>query len=193
MKYDPSKYTPTVKKWTAKEFHHTFSATELYWKRPYLIRGIVWEHGPECPPHAAVRGGACEILRPCCGDARHVRQRCPLVLTDDTDLMPDVAVVTGHIRTYMHAHPRTAELVMEISDNSLHEDLHQKAELNAEYGIPDYWVLDVLGRRLFVFRGPRRGMCQKFEYGEITIHEPGMVVSPLFAPDAVIPVADLLP
>lgn len=183
---------PKVKKWTAREFHHTFSATELYLQRPFLIRGIVWEHGPQSPSHAALRGNAAELLRPYCGETFHVRQRNPLVLADDTDLVPDVAVVTGGIRTCIHAHPRTASLVLEISDNELHEDLSLKMELNAEYGIPEYWVLHVLGRRLFVFRNPRRGMC-RFEYADITIHEPGQTVSPMFAPDAVLPVADLIP
>lgn len=192
MTANSTKQYPAVKKWTAREFHHTFSATELYWKRPFLVRGVVWEQGSQTPAHSALRGVAAEILRPLCGDRFHVRQRNPLVLADDTDLVPAVAVVSGGIWTYIHAHPRTAALVMEISDSSLHEDLSLKVELNAEYGIPEYWVLDVLGRRLFVFRSPRRGVCQKFEYADTTIHDPGMSISPLFAPDAVLPVEEFL-
>lgn len=43
-------------------------------------------------------------------------------------------------------------LVIEISDTTLQKDRREKALLYAVAGIPDYWILDLNKRQVFIFR-----------------------------------------
>lgn len=46
---------------------------------------------------------------------------------------------------------RVPDLVGEISDTTLTSDLDEKKHLYAALGIPEYWVIDVRGERVFAF------------------------------------------
>ena len=46
---------------------------------------------------------------------------------------------------------RAPDLVGEIADTSLVNDLDEKKQLYAALGIPEYWVVDVRGQRVFAF------------------------------------------
>ncbi|NET59581.1 MAG: Uma2 family endonuclease [Symploca sp. SIO2E6] len=46
---------------------------------------------------------------------------------------------------------RVPNLVGEISDTTLTMDLDEKKRLYASLGIPEYWVIDVRGNRVFIF------------------------------------------
>lgn len=47
---------------------------------------------------------------------------------------------------------RLPDLVGEISDTTLATDLDEKKRLYHAMGIPEYWVIDVQGQRIFMFR-----------------------------------------
>jgi Uma2 family endonuclease len=69
------------------------------------------------------------------------------------------------------------------------------AEVYATAGIADYWVVDVDGRRLLVFRDPvplPQGLGGSAYRTHLTFGA-GDSVSPLAVPTAVVRVADLLP
>lgn len=46
---------------------------------------------------------------------------------------------------------RVPDLVAEISDTTLSIDLDEQKQLYASLGIPEYWMIDVKGLRLFAF------------------------------------------
>ena len=48
-------------------------------------------------------------------------------------------------------------LILEIADSSLTHDLRRKSETYAANGVPEYWVVDVRGRRTFVHLQPEGG------------------------------------
>jgi Uma2 family endonuclease len=81
----------------------------------------------------------------------------------------------------------TADLVVEVTDSSLDFDTNQKRLLYARASIRDYWVVDINGRRLLVFRDPQAG-----DYATQHALGPADAVSPLAAPAAAVRVADLL-
>jgi Uma2 family endonuclease len=108
------------------------------------------------------------------------------MLLQDTDPVPDLAVVPGRPRDYT-AHPTTADLVIEVADSSLAFDTNEKRLLYAKAGIREYWVVDVNGRRLHVYRDPKAG-----DYTSQRTFGPSESVSPLAAPSATVRVADLL-
>ena len=46
---------------------------------------------------------------------------------------------------------RVPNLVGEISDTTLASDLHEMKEIYAAIGVPEYWVIDIQGRRVLMF------------------------------------------
>ena len=53
-----------------------------------------------------------------------------------------------------HPGPEDVLLIIEVAETSLRKDKTIKAELYAEAGIADYWVVDVVGQVIEVFRDP---------------------------------------
>ena len=71
---------------------------------------------------------------------------------------PDAVVLRRSIEELSEAiRPEDILIAAEVSDSTLAFDLGVKAALYARAGIPEYWVLDVNGRRLIVHREPVEG------------------------------------
>jgi Uma2 family endonuclease len=185
--------SPHPFRWTVQLFHAIGAAGYFKGRRPKLIRGVLLEQGMMNPPHAEAGEKSEEAMRVAFGPGWRVRVQKPLVLSLDTDPEPDIAVIPGAPGALVH--PTTAVLVVEISDTTLDSDLTDMAELYATAGIPDYWVLDVVGRTLHVFRDPAplpAGLGATSYQTRHTLPDTG-TISPLAAPAAVVRVADLLP
>lgn len=108
---------------------------------------------------------------------------------------PDVYVVHGSPRDYLHAAPGRPDLVVEVSDSRLAFDRGVKAAIYARGGIRDYWIVNVVASAVHVCRDPGRLPAPGRETGYRSIETfliPA-VITPLAAPDARIAVADLLP
>ena len=58
-------------------------------------------------------------------------------------------------------------LVGEISDTTLATDLDEKKKIYADLGIPEYWVIDVRGARVFAFRLQGNGKYQECTESEV--------------------------
>jgi Uma2 family endonuclease len=103
--------------------------------------------------------------------------------------VPDLIVLRkdpAHLRS--NPRPRDLQLVLEIADSSLNFDLRVKAALYARAGVPEYWVLDLVGRQLVVHRNPQSGT-----YVDVAAYREHESVSPLAAPQAQFRVADAFP
>jgi Uma2 family endonuclease len=155
-------------------------------RRAMLIDGVILEQGPMNPPHAATLGLVEDAIRAAFGGGWWLRQQLPLILGQNTDPEPDLAVVPGGPRDYS-AHPSTASLLIEVSDTSLAFDTNEKRLLYARAGIRDYWVVDINGRMLLVYRDPQGGdFLTQLQFG------PAATVAPLALPVAAVRVADLI-
>jgi Uma2 family endonuclease len=68
---------------------------------------------------------------------------------------PDIAVLASGDINFRGRHPEASELslAVEVADSSLRQDAVRKRDMYAHAGVPEYWVLDVDGRQLLVFRG----------------------------------------
>lgn len=58
-------------------------------------------------------------------------------------------------------------LVGEISDTSLAKDLDEKKHLYASLKIPEYWVIDVLAKRVFCFQLQENNQYKESEFSEV--------------------------
>ena len=77
-------------------------------------------------------------------------------------------------------------LLIEVAESSLDQDLGEKAELYAEHGIPEYWVVDIPAERVHVHRTPENGRYQSIRpFGKAAF------LSPLCQPAARLSLADL--
>ena len=56
---------------------------------------------------------------------------------------------------------RVPNLVGEISDTTLVTDLDEKKQLYADFGIPEYWIVDVREQRVFAFQLQSNGKYQE--------------------------------
>jgi Uma2 family endonuclease len=103
---------------------------------------------------------------------------------------PDVAVTREPITAYVTGHPGPDDLLLvaEASDSTLTYDLENKGPLYADAGIAEYWVIDLVGRRLIVHREP-----SATGYQIVTRYGEAQSVSPLAHPEASVIVSTLLP
>jgi Uma2 family endonuclease len=122
--------------------------------RVELLLGVLTEMSPQDPPHAVVTQRLTRWLAPLMVAGTHdVRVQLPFRVPDDTSLPePDVAVVARDDARVDH--PREALFVIEVADSSVRVDTVVKPPLYAAAGVPDYWVVDVAGRRVEIFEGP---------------------------------------
>lgn len=180
--------------WTVDQFHYLGDLGCFEGRRAMLIDGVIVEEGTMNPPHRLALELSEEALRAALGPGWRVCVQMPLVLGQNTDPEPDIAVIAGRVRGAT-SHPTTAALVVEVSDTSLRYDSTVKMSLYAAGGIADYWVLDVTGRQLLVFRDPKPDPAESHghTYGTQLILGPNDTATPIAAPHAAVKVADLLP
>ena len=164
-------------------------------ERLELLDGLLVVREPQGSSHAAIAAHIGHVLASAFGPGWHPRLHSPLALDDDSEPEPDVAIVAGEPRDYVSAHPSMAALVVEVADSSLRLDRRLKGGLYARAGLRDYWIVNLVEGALEVHREPQP--VADAPYGwvhrSVEILRPPATVTPLAAPGALIPVADLLP
>jgi Uma2 family endonuclease len=102
---------------------------------------------------------------------------------------PDVHVLRRPTGSIDHnPRPEDIALIVEVADTTLRYDMTAKAALYARAGIAEYWILDLNGSRLLVFRDPVAGRYQT----ELAFTAADSI-SPLESPASRIAVSSLLP
>jgi Uma2 family endonuclease len=182
-----------VRLWTRDEYYKMAELGFFDGKRVELIEGEIIEMSPMKSLHATAIRRVLAILRKFFNEGYIVDSQLPMGFSNFNEPEPDVAVVKGNIEDFTDSHPKTAELIVEVSDATLRYDRTKKAELYAKNKIKEYWILNVKDRSLEVYRRPIRDKKLGFVYTEIQILTEKDSVSPLSAPDAKIKVADILP
>ena len=180
---------------TPAQFEKLAEAGFFLEKRYQLIRGEVIDMGDESALHFSMVDLAVEVVKAAFGPGFFIRNGGPIRLDASRSRPePDVAVVPGSRLDYLKEHPVTVLLAVEVSLTTLSYDLTTKAELYATAGIPEYWVLDLDGKQLHVFRDPKplTAGLEATAYATHLTHSPGDTVTPLHAANPVA-VADLLP
>ena len=108
--------------------------------RVELLDGVVVSAASPSPQGASAAARATHTLTASIGRRAVVRPRLPLIMGAYSVPEPDVAVVPGRLDDYDHDHPRSALLVVEVSDSSLKMDRLTKAMVYAAAGVPEYWI-----------------------------------------------------
>lgn len=179
-----------VHRWTRQEYERLASKGFFAERRVELIDGIIYDMTPQKSSHATAFRLAQECLRAVFppDEGYEIRGQLPLVLGEDSEPEPDLAVIAGSIRDFRDSHPTTALLIVEVADSSLLHDRKQKIPLYARCGIPETWLLNLPRRALEVYRDPVNGV-----YQVRMVLRAGSTISPLGRAEVSVAVADLLP
>jgi Uma2 family endonuclease len=159
-------------------------------ERVELLEGVIVRMSPQNDPHAfAIEELNDSLVRQVAGRYR-VRPQLPLVLGKFSQPEPDLAIVPRKGRGGRgEGHPKAALLVVEVAgEDSLPKDRLTKGRIYAQAGIPEYWILDLKGRVLEVYRTPDR---RTGVYRHKTVLAIGDVARPTAVAGVAVSVADL--
>lgn len=181
--------------WTCEQFHDASDAGVFEGRNVILVDGELLEMPAPNPPHNTALTIADYLFKAMFQTGFIVRVQMGMELGLTTDPVPDLVVVAGNVRTFATAQPKTAELVVEVSESTLAYDVGDKANLYAAGGIKDYWVIDLVHDRLVVFRDPRPDTTEPHGalYFQQIFRARGDSIAPLAAPTTPVKVDDLLP
>jgi Uma2 family endonuclease len=145
------------KRFTRSEVEQMEARGVFAGQRLELIDGDLIDKAGQNPPHASAIVIGSDLLHEIFGKKR-VRTQLPIEAgpTDRERSLPgpDFAVVAQVKPDFNRRHPAGSELalVIEISDTTLDHDATTRRDIYARSGVPEYWVLDLNGRRLLVHR-----------------------------------------
>ncbi len=154
-----------------------------------LLAGQIVKKSMKGTRHTSTNKRVEKVLENRLGDQVLVRTQDPIRLDNYSEPEPDVAVVIPNSSFYEDHHPTPSEvyLIIEIADTTLRQDCEFKANLYAQAGIEDYWVLDVNNRQLYVFRLPSQDGYQSQQ-----ILSKGETISPLSFPNTNLLLSDFM-
>ena len=123
--------------------------------RFHLINGYLVEKMTQNDPHATADELCGRALDGAIPQGWHVRSAKPVRLPPNSKPEPDRSVVRGSIRDFSQRSPGPEDigLILEVSVSSLAQD-RQQAAVYAAAGIPYYWIVNVVERKVEVYFDP---------------------------------------
>jgi len=141
-----------------------------------LIHGDLIDKMGQKPPHASAIQLCMAVLVKVFG-VDLVRVQLPVeagaVDRERSLPEPDLAVLVEARRDFAQRHPdgRELALVVEVADTTLRHDAQTKRDLYARAGVPEYWVLDLNGRRLIAHQRLDVAICEYVGIQSYAEHE----------------------
>lgn len=138
-------------KWSIADWHELIDCGVLADRRVELLEGEIIEMSPEGPMHSSTNYSVVEYFKELLKDRAVVREAHPITL-DNSEPEPDIAVVCSPYTNYFTRHPYPQDIywLVEISKKTLKSDLEKKSVTYARNGIPEYWVIDLVNKKLIV-------------------------------------------
>jgi Uma2 family endonuclease len=180
--------TVTTYKWTIDRYHQAIAAGIFDDRSVELLQGEIVVMPSEGEPHAYSNTEVRDYLIGLLGDRVKIRDAKPVTLPNDSEPVPDIAVVKPLGRLYLEHHPYPDDIfwLTEFSQTTLSKDLGQKQLIYAEAGIMEYWVVNLNKNELSVFRDLADGKYMT----ELTLTQGA--IAPLSFPKIQIQLANLL-
>jgi Uma2 family endonuclease len=153
--------TTDVRLWSVNDYHRMIEAEIITTEdKVELLDGQILEMSPQQPPHAATVQRTWKYLTRLLAEIADIRIQLPVTLYPNSEPEPDIAVVRVDSREYLDGHPIPSDifLLIEVADWTLNKDRGVKARTYAKADIPEYWVLDVNARVVYVFRQPENNI-----------------------------------
>jgi Uma2 family endonuclease len=179
---------PTLRKQVipmSVEMYHALSEMGMIRQDVELLRGCILPKMSKSPRHYIVTQRLLDLIARLLPAGFLVRQEQPITCAD-SEPEPDIAVVPGTREDYATAHPRSAELVVEVAIATTDRDI-EKIGIYAEAGIKEYWLVLPEEKRVEVWSQPVNGIyvsCQKLVMSD--------TITSVVFPPLVMPLAEIL-
>ena len=156
--------------------------------RVELIAGQIVSQMPIGTAHAGMVNRLDQLFSNTAHGRCLVAVQNPIALDPFSEPEPDLALLRPRPDFYASAHPGPEDvlLIIEVADSSLGFDREDKIPLYAAAGIPEVWLVDLLGKSLTVYRRPAHGT-----YEEVTPHRSGASIAIPGLPKALLAVGEL--
>ena len=185
-----------TKRWTRVQYERAIDRGIFHEdERLELLDGVLVVKEPQGERHAVAVDLVVLALRRAFGEGWLVRAQVHFASGRSSRPEPDVYVVRGSPRDFLHAAPGRPVLVVEVSDSRLAFDRGLKGAIYARADIQDYWIVNLVASEVQIHRDPGRiyPPGRGRGYRSIETFRVPAVIAPLAAPNARIAVADLLP
>jgi Uma2 family endonuclease len=150
-----------VRRFTIDEYHKLLEIGILNNCDPYeLLNGVITPKMPQNSPHSSASSRLERRLGRLLPDAWVLRAQKPVTIPGRaSEPEPDVAIVRGPEETYdgRQPYPNEIALVFEVSESSIGNDTGEKFRIYAAAKIPEYWIVNLVQRRVEVYTEPRGG------------------------------------
>ena len=168
--------TLTTYKWSIEQWHKLVESGLLEGKPVELLEGEIIEMSPEGVEHSYTNRSIVKYLRELLAQEAEIIQAQPITL-DNSEPEPDVTIARLPEAIYRTHHPYAQDIywLIEISNRTLTIDLKQKSRLYARNNISEYWVIDLVGKKLIVHTQP-----DNEEYSQIAEYKTGVILTQAF-------------
>lgn len=161
----------TTLKWSISDWHKLIESGILDDKNVEFLEGEIISMAPEGIPHSATNREIDEYLRELLKDRAYISQAHPITLIN-SEPEPDIAILHLPKQNYRTRHPHAEDIywLIEVSQTTLNFDLTNKAQIYAQNGIAEYWVIDLNNKQVIVHTQPVNNQYQKvkkFKTGSI--------------------------
>ena len=150
--------TPPARRKLDVEAYHRMAEVGIFApdERVELIDGEILQRVPIGSEHGGLTSRLARRFVLAVGDRAVVNTTSPLCVDDRSEPQPDLMLLRPRADDYMRTHPRPADvlLLVEVANASLDYDRSVKAPLYARSGVREFWIVDLVGRRIEVHREP---------------------------------------
>jgi Uma2 family endonuclease len=163
-----SAFIPTRTRITTNRYQMMVATGVLTkYDRVELIEGDMLDMAPIGTKHSAITSRLHELFVLAVSRSATVVSGGPVNLGEFSEPQPDLMLLKRRADFYSGKIPESADvlLLIEVSDSSLSFDQSVKLGLYARYGVAEYWVVDVEGKRVVTYQEPTaKGYVRKVEF-----------------------------
>ena len=171
-----SAFTPTRTRISTNRYQMMVAAGVLTkYDRVELLEGDMLDMAPIGTKHSAITSRLNELLVLAVARSATVVVGGPVNLGEFSEPQPDLMLLKRRADFYSGKIPESEDvlLLIEVSDSSLSFDQGVKLNLYARYGIAEYWVVDVEGKRVMTYQEPTaNGYARKAEFKAADVAAP---------------------
>jgi Uma2 family endonuclease len=127
-------------------------------RRVGLWRGRLYEKMAKKIPHSTGYNLLIEAMRRPVPEGWCTWSKSPILVDDFSAPLPDFTIVRGTPNSYYQRgtvpRPEDIGLVVEVAESSLRKNLTETLQTYARAGLPCYWVVNLVARRVEVYSEP---------------------------------------
>ena len=166
----------TTYKLSIEEWHRLVETGIFDGKPVELLEGQIIQMSPEGIEHTYTNHTVGNYLRKLLDGLAVVREAHPVTL-DNSEPEPDLAIVRLPENTYATRHPLPQDIywLVEVSNTTLKVDREEKSSIYAKAGVAEYWVIDLVNKKLIVHTQP-----QDDRYFQVVEYKSGLVKAQAF-------------